>query len=193
MRRLLEVSYEVEVVEDGVAALGGGARASSRPRSSLDVMMPTLDGFGLIRELRADPALETIPVMVLSARAGEEAHLEGLSQGADDYLVKPFSARDLLGRVAAMLKSEGMRQRALDQERRFRTLVQASSDVVYSMSADWGEMRSLQGRDFVADTTEPNRSWLDKYIHPADQERLLKAIKDAIGGKKPFELSGTAC
>lgn len=75
-----------------------------------------------IRELRADPALATVPVMVLSARAGEDARLEGLSRGADDYLVKPFSARELLGSVAAALKSESMRQRVLEQERRFRTL-----------------------------------------------------------------------
>ena len=81
-----------------------------------------------------------------------------------------------------------MRQRVLEQERRFRTLVQASSDVVYSMSPDWGEMRHLQGRDFIADTTEPNRSWLDKYIHPDDQERMLAAIQDAIRGKKTFQL-----
>ena len=90
---------------DGVAAL---AAARARPPDLIlsDVMMPGLDGFGLIRELRADAALATVPVMLLSARAGEEARLEGLSRGADDYLVKPFSARELLGRVAATLKSE---------------------------------------------------------------------------------------
>ena len=187
VRRLLEVSYEVEVVEDGVAALES-ARARPPRLIITDVMMPKLDGFGLVRELRADPALATIPIVVLSARAGEEARLEGLSQGADDYLVKPFSARDLLGRVAATLKSEGMRQRVIDQERRFRTFVQASSDIVYSMSPDWGEMRFLQGRNVIADTAEPNRSWLDKYIHPDDQDLVLAAIRDAIRGKQTFEL-----
>ena len=187
VRRLLEVSYEVEVVEDGVAALEA-ARARPPDLIISDVMMPKLDGFGLIRELRADPSLETVPVMILSARAGEEARLEGLSRGADDYLVKPFSARDLLGRVAAALKSEGMRQRVLEQERRFRTLVQASSDIVYSMSPDWSEMRHLQGRDFIADTVEPNRSWLNKYIHTDDQERVLTAIQDAIRAKQTFQL-----
>ena len=66
-------------------------------------MMPELDGFGLLRELRADPDLQAIPVIMLSARAGEEARLEGLAASADDYLVKPFSARDLLARVEAQL------------------------------------------------------------------------------------------
>jgi PAS domain S-box-containing protein len=187
VRRLLEVSYEVEVVEDGVAALEA-ARARPPDMIISDVMMPKLDGFGLIRELRADPALATIPVMVLSARAGEEARLEGLSHGADDYLVKPFSARDLLGRVAAALNSEGIRQRVLEQERRFRTFVQASSDLVYSMSPDWSEMRYLQGRNFIADTPQPNRSWLDAYIDPDDHERVLAAIQDAVREKKTFQL-----
>jgi light-regulated signal transduction histidine kinase (bacteriophytochrome) len=64
-----------------------------------DVMMPRLDGFGLVRELRADPSMASLPVILLSARAGDEAAVEGLDTGADDYLVKPFSARELLARV----------------------------------------------------------------------------------------------
>ena len=187
VRRLLEPSYVVDVVEDGVAALEA-ARARRPDLVLTDAMMPRLDGFGLIRELRADKALATVPVIVLSARAGEEARLEGLSRGADDYVVKPFSARDLLGRVVATLQSEAMRERVLQQERRFRAFVQASSDVVYTMSPDWSEMRSLEGRDFIPETTLPNRSWLDKYIHPEDQERVLAAIQEGIAGKKTFEL-----
>ena len=67
-------------------------------------MMPSLDGFGLLRALRADPRPRAIPVILLSARAGEEARVEGLEAGADDYLVKPFSARELVARVAARLE-----------------------------------------------------------------------------------------
>jgi signal transduction histidine kinase len=187
VRRLLEVNYEVEVVGDGLAALEA-ARARRPDLIISDVMMPTLDGFGLIRALRADSALATVPVLVLSARAGEEARLEGLSHGADDYLPKPFSARDLLGRVASTLKSEAMRRRALEQERRFRTFVQASSDVVYSMSPDWSEMRFMQGRNVIVDTIEPTRSWLEQYIHPDDQERVLAAVQGSISGRSTFEL-----
>src|SRR5262249_16882364 len=61
-----------------------------------DVMMPGLDGFGLLRQLRADPRTRQVPVVLLSARAGEESRVEGMEAGADDYLVKPFSARELL-------------------------------------------------------------------------------------------------
>jgi len=72
-------------------------------------MMPRLDGFGLVREVRADPALADIPIVLLSARAGEESTIEGRQAGADDYLVKPFSARELLARIAANLKMSKLR------------------------------------------------------------------------------------
>lgn len=92
VRRLLAPRYEVRTAADGVAALA--ALREHRPDLLLsDVMMPRLNGFGLLREIRADPALAGLPVILLSARAGEEASVEGLEAGADDYLIKPFSAR----------------------------------------------------------------------------------------------------
>jgi signal transduction histidine kinase len=116
-RRLLAENYEVEAVADGEAALAA-ARARRPDLIVSDVMMPRLDGFGLIRELRADVELRTVPVVLLSARAGEEARLEGLGKGADDYLVKPFSARELLVRVGALLHSADIRRQALEQASR---------------------------------------------------------------------------
>ena len=94
---------------------GGTGRGSRRRRPDLiltDVMMPRLDGFGLLRELRADPRTATVPVILLSARAGEESRVEGMEAGADDYLVKPFSARELLARVAAHLQMARLRREA---------------------------------------------------------------------------------
>ncbi|WP_263415741.1 PAS domain S-box protein [Terriglobus albidus] len=73
-------------------------------------------------------------------------------------------------------------------EERFRALVEASSDVIYRMSPDWKEMRQLQGRDFLADTAEPERTWLDKYIHPEDQAFVWASIQQAIKHKKIFQL-----
>jgi signal transduction histidine kinase len=77
-----------------------------------DVMMPRMDGFGLLGEIRADAELRDLPVILISARAGEEARLEGLDAGADDYLVKPFSARELLARVRSNLELARLRQEA---------------------------------------------------------------------------------
>ena len=82
-----------------------------------DVMMPVLDGFGLLAAIRADPELAHLPVVMLSARSGDEATIEGLEAGADDYLVKPFSARELLARVRANLELDRVRQLVAELER----------------------------------------------------------------------------
>jgi signal transduction histidine kinase/FixJ family two-component response regulator len=122
VRRLLIEQYEVETVADGCAALAA-ARARRPELIISDVMMPRLDGFGLIRELRADAELAAIPVILLSARAGEEARIEGLGMGADDYLVKPFSPRELLVRVGALVKSAELHRRANEARAQFEALL----------------------------------------------------------------------
>jgi signal transduction histidine kinase/DNA-binding response OmpR family regulator len=99
-QRLLSERWYVDTAGNGREALAA-ARARRPDVIVSDVMMPELDGFGLLRELRADAELRAIPVIMLSARAGEEARIEGLTASADDYLVKPFSARDLMARVEA--------------------------------------------------------------------------------------------
>src|SRR5262249_28207547 len=103
--------YRIEAVPDGEAAL---AAVRERPPDLIltDVMMPRLDGFGLLREVRADPATRELPVIMLSARAGEESRVEGVEAGADDYLVKPFGARELLARVSAHLQMARLRREA---------------------------------------------------------------------------------
>jgi signal transduction histidine kinase len=109
IRRLLERRYTVEAVVNGESALLA-ARAHPPDLLLSDVMMPRLDGFGLLAEMRSDPNLKTVPVILLSARAGEESRVEGLEAGADDYLTKPFSARELLARVRANLEMARVRQ-----------------------------------------------------------------------------------
>jgi signal transduction histidine kinase len=95
---LLSPLYDVSTAVDGLAGLEA-IRANLPDIVISDVMMPRLDGISLVGELRADPSTASVPVILLSARAGEEAAVEGLHTGADDYLVKPFSARELLARV----------------------------------------------------------------------------------------------
>ncbi len=109
--RLLRKHYRVTAVADGQAALEA-IRTETPDLVLSDVMMPRMDGFELLRELRARPETSTIPVILLSARAGEEARIEGMSRQADDYLVKPFSSRELLARVSAHLGLAKVRHEA---------------------------------------------------------------------------------
>ncbi|MEQ5844391.1 MULTISPECIES: response regulator [Paraburkholderia] len=110
MHRILsQAGHEVMVAVDGQDALEK-VRANAPDLVVSDVMMPRLDGFGLVRELRGDPALRETPVLLLSARAGEEARVGGFESGADDYLTKPFSARELLARVAGNLQLARLRR-----------------------------------------------------------------------------------
>ena len=111
VQRLLQQRWQVEAVPDGALALAA-ARANPPDLIISDVMMPQLDGLGLLRCLRTDPNLKHVPVILLSARAGEEAGIEGLEAGADDYLTKPFSAQELLARVAAQLQTKRIREEA---------------------------------------------------------------------------------
>jgi signal transduction histidine kinase len=108
LARLLRRYWQVETVADGSAALSS---ASESPPDLIlsDVMMPGLDGFALLRELRSEPRTSSVPVVLVSARAGPESAIEGLEAGADDYLVKPFSARELVARVRANLELARLR------------------------------------------------------------------------------------
>jgi signal transduction histidine kinase/ActR/RegA family two-component response regulator len=99
---LLQSHWRVEAVGNGVEALES-VRDNPPDLILSDVMMPQLDGFGLLAALRSDDASKDIPFFLLSARSGEEARLEGLAAGADDYLVKPFSSRELIARIESML------------------------------------------------------------------------------------------
>ena len=109
VRGLLAADYAVSTCVDGQEALD---RLRAEPADLLitDVMMPRLDGFELVSAIRADERLNRIPVIVLSARAGEDSRVEGLAAGADAYLVKPFSARELLVTVASQLQLSRLRQ-----------------------------------------------------------------------------------
>ena len=125
LSRLLSPRYQVETVVDGKAAL----RAVRQRIPDLvvsDVMMPGTDGLELLRVLREDPETRMVPVLLLSARAGEESRVDGLESGADDYLVKPFSSRELLARVGAHLEIARVRQGILRKERAVLVAIEAS-------------------------------------------------------------------
>ena len=130
VRRLLtQRGYEVEAVADGMAALRA-ARERAPDLVLTDVMMPELDGFGLLCELRADPRLRTVPIILLSARAAEEARIGGMHAGADDYLTKPFSAREMLARIDAHLRMARIRHEASEAIKRLAAIVESSDDAI---------------------------------------------------------------
>jgi signal transduction histidine kinase/serine phosphatase RsbU (regulator of sigma subunit)/DNA-binding response OmpR family regulator len=133
LQRLLSRFWEVETVRDGRAALD--AVRERRPDLVLsDAMMPQLDGFGLLAELRSDPATSQLPVIMLSARAGDEAAVEGLAAGADDYLLKPFSSRELIARVRANLDLADLRQAAARATERHATLLRDLADAAVEIN-----------------------------------------------------------
>jgi len=104
---LKRAGYEVSIAHDGIE----GTTMAMRERPALiilDLMLPGRDGFGVFRELRRDARTAAIPVIMLTARAQTEDRIQGLEVGADDYLTKPFSPKELLLRIQAILKrSEG--------------------------------------------------------------------------------------
>jgi PAS domain S-box-containing protein len=126
LERILGAHFQVESFADGEATL---ARAREVPPDLVitDVMMPRLDGFGLMRELRRDPRLKHVPVILLSARAGEEARVEGVVAGADDYLVKPFSARELLARAHALIEVARLRAKLRRDGERYRHIFESAA------------------------------------------------------------------
>jgi PAS domain S-box-containing protein len=179
--RLLGERYRVTAAGDGEAALQ--AAVQEPPDLILtDVMMPRLDGFQLMQRLRADPATRDIPIIMLSARAGEESRVEGMQAGADDYLVKPFGARELLARVSGNLQMARLRRETAEALRfthdRFEALIEGAPIGVYLVDAllrlvqvnpkarpAFGDIKDLIGADFsqVMHTLWP-RAYADEIV-----------------------------
>jgi signal transduction histidine kinase/FixJ family two-component response regulator len=133
-RLLREQGWAVEAVADGHAALTS-AMAEAPDLVLSDVMMPRLDGFALLRELRARPQTAQVPVILLSARAGEEARVEAAHAGADDYVTKPFAAQELTARVGAHLTLARERARAIAAEAEARARTERLQQVSAALSA----------------------------------------------------------
>ncbi len=164
---LLRERYDVVIVGDGVEALNS-ARQRKPDMVLSDIMMPRMDGVGLLNEIRRDDALKTVPVILLSARAGGEARVEGIQHGADDYLVKPFSGRELLARIETHLKLARIRAEVAENEKRLRDeaqFVKQRLDSVLSsieeqfmvLDADW---RYVYVNDRVLEATRQSREEL---------------------------------
>ena len=197
---LLRSDYDVAAAPDGAAALEL-LRAAPPDLVLTDVMMPRLDGFGLLAAMRADPALTHLPVVMLSARSGDEATVEGLEAGADDYLIKPFSARELLARVRANLELDRVRRLVDELQRNQELLDQAEAlahigswelDVRTERVRASAEMlRIVRGDAATVDGWFELNSALDA-LQPADASRLADALRGAVDAGDPLDLEARA-
>lgn len=143
LTQLLQPDYDVLLAADGRAAL---EMALAQPVEMVlsDVMMPRMDGFELVRALRADPRTARLPIVLLTARAGEEESVQGRHAGADDYLAKPFSARQLLARVRTGLELSRLREQALTETRKQLAVLASLADAGLRLSATLDPDQILQ-------------------------------------------------
>ena len=193
VRRLLGDRFDVQAVTDGQVALEA-ARANPPDLVLSDLMMPRLDGFGLLLALRADPQLREIPIILLSARAGEESRIEGLQASADDYLIKPFSARELIARVETQVKMSRMRQEAKavlrESEDRFRMFANTAPAILWITESDASCSFVSRGwYDYTGQSEEEalGLGWLNA-VHPDDREESRRIFLDANTRHEPFSL-----
>lgn len=185
---VLSDQYLIELAGDGRTAMERIRRR--RPDAVLsDVMMPVLDGIGLIREIRQDPELATLPVLLLSARAGGDAAASGLDVGADDYITKPFSVAELRSRLAATISLA----QARSSDAAWRRAVVASLQEALLIADPDGLVRELN-EEFTAllgwslddgPFTPPYPWWPDPLTHPDERARIARA-HDLISKDQPM-------
>ena len=190
-RLLVEQRYEVETVADGQAALEH-ILANPPDLVLADAMMPHLDGFGLLQQIRSDERTRTLPFIMLSARAGEEVRVQILNAGADDYLIKPFSARDLLARVRTHVEMVRLRRAAAtalyESENRFRELAD-SAPVMIWVTDDHGNVEFANKTYLkyfeVALEGVAGQRWKD-LVHPDDYESYSQQFLAASIARRSF-------
>jgi PAS domain S-box-containing protein len=173
--RLLAPRCTVTAVADGEAALTA-ALADPPDMVVADVVMPRRSGLELLAALRADPRTARVPVLLLSARAGEEAAVEGLAAQADDYLAKPFSAAELQARVAAHLQLGRARREA---EARFSAVADLAPVMIWVAGGDGARLFLNAGwtRFTGLDPTEElGHGWFDG-VHPDDRAAYREAAE----------------
>lgn len=195
LRRLLSEHWRVDLARDGREALAR-ARAERPALVLADVMMPELDGFALLEAVRADPELAFTPVILVTARAGEESVLEGLAAGADDYLVKPFSPRELVARVSAQLELARERQETARELREtlelHRVTIEASQLGTWDLDVETMECRLSRTMTALMgyapeDAVVPAARWQESVVE-ADRAPVLETLARAVESGDVFTI-----
>lgn len=204
LERLLSRFWKVEAFSDSEAAF---ARAKEYPPDLVisDVMLPEDGAFDLLRELRAHALTCGVPVLVLSARAGEESRVEGFEAGADDYLVKPFSTRELTARVRSLLEMARVRKDLAQKERAARAEAEESRRFLSALignlpgTAYRGRNDSARSMDFVSagiveltgylpdELSSGAVKFADLIVHE-DKKRVIFELAKAVEEKRSFQL-----
>ncbi len=190
LRGILKESFEVDLVTDGKKAL---QNISVQPPDLViaDVMMPQLDGLSLLKQLRANPQTAFIPVILLSALGEENHRIEGWEGGADDYLVKPFSARELLARITTHLKRAKKRKEIFETEKNHQMqltqLADAMPQIVWSALPD-GTIDYYNKRwyDYTG-LREKNQAW-SSILHPDDEKACGEKWSTALQTGEAYEI-----
>jgi signal transduction histidine kinase len=201
---LLAPSYDVTTAVDGQEALDVVREADPVPDLVVsDVMMPRLDGVELVRALRAESRTASLPVILLSARAGEESTIVGLDAGSDDYLAKPFSARELLARVRTHVElARARRTWIAELERINRDLDAFSASVSHDLRAPLRAIEGfsrLLGEDYAGVLDERGHGYVDRIGANVrtmstliDDLLTMAKITRATLAAEPIDLSGLA-
>ena len=192
LQRLLGGQNEVRVVPDGEAAWAE-LEAFAPDVLLTDVMMPKLDGFGLLKRIRQSDRFRHLPVIMLSARAGEEASSDARAAGADDYVVKPFAARELAARINAAWRMAALRQESLaalqQSERMFRMIADQAPVMIWLAGRD-GLVSYLNARWYEYTGEVPpsaeGRGWLLS-VHPDDRARIEQEDNDVARTRRAFQ------
>lgn len=166
LRAIIEKQYRVITAVNGEDALNKLKKYSPSLIVS-DIMMPVMDGIELLKRIKDNPDTSSIPVILLTARAGEESKIEGYETGADDYLIKPFSAKELVARIRSQLKIATTREHAHMQLQNL--FMQAPAAICI-----------LKGKNFVVEVANDNI--LEMWGKSADEmlnKPLLQGLPEA--------------
>ncbi|HMJ70413.1 MAG TPA: ATP-binding protein [Cyclobacteriaceae bacterium] len=198
LKRLLSAKWKVETASDGLEAIK--IINERLPNLILsDVMMPNMDGFQLLAWVRKDSRLHDIPFILLSARAGQEATIEGLEKGANDYLVKPFFSRELIARLEAQLEISGtkknnvwLQQQVHERNAELEKINRELEAFAYVASHDLQEpLRKIRTYSSLMEGEKGDKQSTGLYLNKISRasERMSKLITDLLNFSRLSEKS----